>query len=237
MWNPLASRTGRLTTFFFLYLTEGIPLGFAVHDDRDVAPPAERRPGDDLDVIVGADLSSVVVQMGGIATDRGLCLDLPATSGAFDRGSSIAQILMVISLCERSGDRGDAQHGPPRTACSRWAYSWLDHHRGQRLRRDSGCRDRCAGVQCAARRMNAGPPMGIMFAGAYLGQIGRRFPDAGALLTWLPLERALPRGAGDLHRRGHGHVSPYHVARIDRAGPECGSTLPPNSNPRRGCRS
>ena len=26
--NPLASRGGRLATFFFLYLTEGIPLGF-----------------------------------------------------------------------------------------------------------------------------------------------------------------------------------------------------------------
>ena len=29
MWNPLATRAGRLTTFFLLYVSEGIPLGFA----------------------------------------------------------------------------------------------------------------------------------------------------------------------------------------------------------------
>lgn len=28
LWNPLGSRRGRLTAFFLLYLTEGIPLGF-----------------------------------------------------------------------------------------------------------------------------------------------------------------------------------------------------------------
>ena len=29
MWNPLATKRGRLLTFFLLYVTEGIPLGFA----------------------------------------------------------------------------------------------------------------------------------------------------------------------------------------------------------------
>src|SRR5689334_8532314 len=44
MWNPLATKSGRLATFFLLYVTEGIPLGFAAtaiatQMRRDGVPP------------------------------------------------------------------------------------------------------------------------------------------------------------------------------------------------------
>ena len=47
--NLLATRRGRLAAFFFLYITEGIPLGFtATGDGTNPSPPDGRDTGQDI---------------------------------------------------------------------------------------------------------------------------------------------------------------------------------------------
>ena len=152
--NLLATRLGRLTAFFFLYITEGIPLGFAA-----TAVATQLRRQDVGPAEIGAFVGSFYLPWA-FKWAFGPFVDVFTSERLGKRrGWILGTQVMLIAHAAGLHRAGPAGPAGPADRCA--AHP-------QQLRRDAGRGDRRAGRD-TLRADERGLANGVMFAGAAIG--------------------------------------------------------------------